>query len=170
MKTLIIGLGNPLLGDDGVGWKIAQEVEKEINLIPFLSSLVKSGEIVVECLALSGLSLMEQMMGFQQVILIDSLNTGKNAQGEVISIALSELPDLTYGHSASAHDTSLNTALQLGRSMVEQLPEDENVNIVAVEAVHVYEFTEKLSPEIENAVPKAVEMVLNKLQQLFSEE
>jgi hydrogenase maturation protease len=169
MKTLIIGLGNPLLGDDGVGWKIAQEVEKEIKLIPAFSVLVESGEIMVECLSLSGLSLMEQMSGFQQVILVDSLNTGKNAQGEVITFTLSELHDLTYGHSASAHDASLNTALKMGRSMGEQLPEDVDVNIIAVEAVHVYEFTEKLSPEIEKAVPKAVEMVLNKLRQLFSE-
>ena len=77
MKTLIIGLGNPLLGDDGVGWKIAQEVEKEIKLNSTFSSLVETGEISVECLALSGLSLMEQMIGFQKVILVDSLNTGK---------------------------------------------------------------------------------------------
>lgn len=29
-KTLIIGLGNPILGDDGVGWKVAQEVERQL--------------------------------------------------------------------------------------------------------------------------------------------
>ena len=87
----------------------------------------------------------------------------------MISFTLGELPDLTYGHSASAHDASLNTALKMGRSMGEQLPEDEDVIIVAVEAAHVYEFTEKLSPEIEKSIPKAVEMVLNQLRRQFSE-
>jgi hypothetical protein len=28
MKVLIVGLGNPILGDDGVGWKVAEEVRK----------------------------------------------------------------------------------------------------------------------------------------------
>jgi hydrogenase maturation protease len=165
MKTLIIGLGNPLLGDDGVGWKIAQEVEKEINLNPAFYSLVEAGEIMVDCLSLSGLSLMEQMVGYQHVILIDSLNTGKYVQGEVVTFTLRELPDLTYGHSASAHDASLNTALKMGRDMGAQLPDDENVIVVAVEAAHVYEFTEKLSPEIGLAVPKAVEKVMNYVKQ-----
>jgi hydrogenase maturation protease len=164
MKTLIIGLGNPLLGDDGVGWKIAQEVEKEIDLIPARLSPGEAGEITVECLALSGLSLMEQMIDYQNVILIDSLNTGKNAQGEVIALTLRELPDLTYGHSASAHDASLNTALKMGRDMGLQLPDDENILVVAVEAAHVYEFTEQLSPEVAQAVPKAVETVINHLK------
>ena len=26
MQTLIVGLGNPILGDDGVGWRIAEQV------------------------------------------------------------------------------------------------------------------------------------------------
>jgi Ni,Fe-hydrogenase maturation factor len=28
MKTIFIGLGNLLLGDDGVGWKVVEEVRK----------------------------------------------------------------------------------------------------------------------------------------------
>ena len=30
MKTLIVGLGNPILGDDGVGWRVAEEVKKQL--------------------------------------------------------------------------------------------------------------------------------------------
>jgi hydrogenase maturation protease len=168
MKTLIIGLGNPILGDDGVGWKIAQEVEKRLPSPFTLTDTrpeVRRGDdgITVECLALAGISLMEQMIGHERVILIDSLNTGKFPQGKVVTFTLDSLADLTYGHSASAHDLSLKNALKLGRSMGAELPTDENVTIVAVEAAHVYDFTEELSAEITKAVPKAVEMVLNML-------
>lgn len=158
MKILIIGLGNPILGDDGVGWKVAQEVER---LLPSLDH--GSDSITVECFSLAGLSLMEQMLGYQRVILIDSLNTGQHPQGTVVAFSLESLADLTYGHSASAHDLSLKNALKLGRSMNADLPADAQVQIVAIEAQHVYDFGETLTPEIEKAVPVAVEQVLKLL-------
>jgi hydrogenase maturation protease len=157
MKTLIIGLGNPILGDDGVGWKIAKEVEKRLLTVNRQSS------IVTECLSLAGISLMEQIVGYQRVILIDSLNTGQHPQGTVVTFTLNDLPDLTYGHSASAHDLSLKNALKLGRSMGAELPRNENVIVVAIEAAHVYDFTEELTPAIAKIVPEAVDTVMKLL-------
>lgn len=171
MKTLIIGLGNPILGDDGVGWKVAQEVERRLPpslaLPPFSAELrgkwggTEGGSIAVECFSLAGISLMEHMLGYQRVILIDSLNTGQYAQGEVVTFSLDSLEDLLHGHSASAHDLSLKGALKLGRSMGADLPRDEDIQVVAIEAAHVYDFTEELTPEIAAAVPKAVGIVMN---------
>lgn len=178
MKTLIIGLGNPILGDDGVGWKIAQEVEKQLVLPPSGSPLESAGRnnprlpldnaenrgsVKVECFSLAGISLMEQMIGYERVILIDSLNTGKHPQGTVVTFSLDELADLTYGHSASAHDLSLKNALVMGRSMGASLPDDKNVLVVAVEAQHVYDFSENLTPAVEAAVPVAVDEVIKLL-------
>jgi hydrogenase maturation protease len=158
MKTLIIGLGNPILGDDGVGWVVAQEVERQLPSI-----VHRPSSVLAECLSLAGIALMEHMIGYQRVILIDSLNTGQHAQGEIVTFSLDSLLDLTYGHSASAHDLSLKNALKMGRQMGADLPTDENVTMVAVEAAHVYDFTEDLSPEIAKSVPKAVEIVINLL-------
>lgn len=103
---------------------------------------------------------MERIIGYQRVILIDSLNTGQYAQGEVVTFSLDSLTDLLHGHSASAHDLSLKGALALGRSMGADLPHDEDIQVVAIEAAHVYDFTEELTPEIAAAVPKAVAMVM----------
>lgn len=174
-STVVIGLGNPILGDDGVGWVVAQEVEKILKeppspaLPPFSAELrgkwgENVGGIKIECLALAGISLMEQMVGYGRVILVDSLNTGKYAQGEVVTFSLDSLEDLLHGHSASAHDLSLKGALKLGRSMGADLPRDEDIQIVAIEAAHVYDFTEELTPEIAAAVPVAVEKVLDLLE------
>jgi hydrogenase maturation protease len=168
-KTLIIGLGNPILGDDGVGWVVAQEVEKRLSLPPFSAlSSGKWGEpeggLKIECLALAGISLMEHMIGYQRVILIDSLNTGQHAQGEVVTFSLDSLEDLLHGHSASAHDLSLKGALKMGRGLGADLPEDRDIQIVAIEAAHVYDFTEELTPEIAAAVPVAVQKVIKLLE------
>jgi hydrogenase maturation protease len=154
MKTIVVGLGNPILGDDGVGWKVAEEVMRRLG---------KSPEVVVECYSLAGLSLMEQLIGYERVILIDSLNTGRLEQGEVVAFTLDRLEDLTYGHSASAHDASLKTALVVGRSMGEALPADNEIHVVAIEARHVYDFSEELSLEVAASVPAAVQKVLDLL-------
>jgi len=154
MKTIIAGLGNPILGDDGVGWKVAEEVKRHLESFP---------DVTVESFSLAGLSLMEQLIGYERVILIDSLNTGKHAQGDVVAFTLDMLEDLTYGHSASAHDASLKTALAVGRSMGQSLPADADIHVVAIEAQHVYDFKDELSPEIAASVPVAVQKVLELL-------
>jgi len=155
MKTIVIGLGNPILGDDGVGWRVAEEIAKITANRP---------EVEVDYVALGGLSLMERMTGYERVILVDSIFTGEKPVGSVTTFPLGALPDLTAGHSASAHDTSLRTALNVGRSMNLPLPEDDQVLVVAIEAQNVYDFSEELSPAVSAAVPLAVEAALELLQ------
>ena len=170
-SILIVGLGNPILGDDGVGWRVAEQVSAQTGIplgdapLPHLPP-EELPPITIECYSLAGLSLMERLTGYNKVILIDSLNTGKHTQGEVVLFTLDELIDLTYGHSASAHDASLKTALKVGRDMNLPLPTDEDIHVIAIEAEHVYDFKEELTPAIAEAVPKAVEQVLRLIKEL----
>jgi len=152
-KTLVIGLGNPILGDDGVGWVIANEIEATLGN--------SEQNVDVDCLALGGLSLMERMIGYQRIILIDSLNTGKHPQGSVMTFTLEDMIDLTNGHTFAVHDMSIKTALVLGRKLGASLPADKDVHIVAIEAQHVYDFKEELSPTITSAKPAAIQLVLD---------
>ena len=151
--TLVIGLGNPILGDDGVGWKAAEQIEAELRK----AGLLEEADLEFEYLSLGGLSLMERMEGYQDVLIVDSILTGSRPNGTIYSLPLSRLPNLSAGHTTAIHDTSLATALEVGRQMGLELPED--VWVVAVEAEYVFDFTEKMSPEIEAAVPKTVELV-----------
>jgi hydrogenase maturation protease len=148
-KILVIGLGNPILGDDGVGWVVAREVESRLQ------------KVEVDYLSLGGLSLMERLVGYEKVILIDSLTTGIHPLGEVLAFTLDDLPDLTSGHTTAPHDTSLKTALATGRQLGAALPNDKDVHVVAVESPHVYEIHEGLTPAVADAVPAAVQKVLD---------
>lgn len=161
MTTLIIGLGNPILGDDGVGWVVAEKVQQALAERP--ASINDLQPVEVDFASLGGLSLMERLTGSERVILIDSIFTGQKQVGTVSQFTLRDLPDLTGGHSASAHDTSLRNALNVGRSMSIDLPEDENVFIVAIEAENVYDFSQELSPAVNDAVSIAVKAVLELL-------
>ncbi len=152
MNTLILGLGNPILGDDGVGWRVAEAVAAMTN---------GRTDVEVDCASLGGLSLMERLTGWERAIMVDAISTGKKPVGSVDQFTLKDLPDLTTGHTASAHDTSLRNALNVGRGMDIVLPKDENVFIVAIEAKNVYDFSEELSPAVAAAVPRAVQAVID---------
>ncbi len=154
IRTRIIGLGNPILGDDGVGWKVAEKLEKELDskraLLPHLS-------IDVQRSSLGGLSLMEQMIDTDAVILIDAIQTGMQPVGSVHRLDLDTLPNYSAAHTTSPHDTSLQNAIRAGKLLGADLP--EVIRIVAIEANRVYEFSEQLSPQIEQAIPIACQAV-----------
>lgn len=153
MKTLVIGLGNPILGDDGVGWKIAEEVKAALGQQP---------HVEVDTAALGGLSLMERMLGYERVILVDAMETGRHPVGSVHKFPLASLQDPMAGHSSSAHDTSLSTALETAKHLRAEIP--QYVHVVAIEARCVYDFGEILSPPVAAAVPFAVQSVLDLIQ------
>jgi hydrogenase maturation protease len=105
---------------------------------------------------------MERLLGCERAIIIDSMETGQSPVGSVRTFPLASLPDPMAGHSSSAHDTSLITALKTAESLGADIP--KRVDVVAVEAQNVYDFSEELSPPVAAAVPEAVQAVLDLLQ------
>jgi hydrogenase maturation protease len=148
VKTLVVGLGNPILGDDGIGWQIAQTLQR-VKEIP--------SDVTIECLAIGGISLMEALIDYDRAILIDAIATHQVPVGTVSCYKLEELPNFTSGHMSSAHDTSLVDALQMGRSLGAHLPDD--ISIVTVESHKVYEFSEDMTPSVSAAVPLALKVI-----------
>jgi hydrogenase maturation protease len=150
---LVVGLGNPILGDDGVGWLVAERVRMALE-----GGAFRDQAIEIDSLALGGLSLMERLIGYRQVIIIDALTTHQQPIGSLYRVPLHHLPDMSAGHTTAVHDTSLQTALIMGRAMGARLP--EQIVVVGVEAEKVYDFTETLTPEVEAAIPGATQAVL----------
>ncbi|MCQ3938310.1 MAG: hypothetical protein DPW18_14860 [Chloroflexi bacterium] len=168
MKTIIVGLGNPILGDDGVGWKVAEEVRKQLPSFPSPLSEEEGrrdeGNVDVVCLSLGGLGLMEHLIGYQRAILVDSFAMGENDQpGSILILNLHDIPNYSAYHTTSAHDTSLQNAIELGRVMGAQLPEE--VEVVGIATGRIHEFSEELSSPVADAVPFAARIVLDLLAQ-----
>lgn len=155
-STLVVGLGNPILGDDGIGWHIVRQAEAEWE------SQEQSHPIDFRCLSTGGLSLMEHLEGYEQAVIADSIVTGNQPSGALYSFPLEELPDFSSGHMNSVHDASLRTALNVGQKMGFSLP--RKIWIVAVEIQPNLEFAEDLSPALTAAVPKAAALILERLR------
>lgn len=150
VTKLVIGLGNPILGDDAVGWVVVRKVQEEIH---------DRSDLEFDYLSLGGLSLMERLVGYKQVVLVDSFLDKDLQPGQVLFGKLDTFIEKTAGHSTSAHDTSLQNALKLGRKINIDLPDDQEISVVAIVSQKVYDFTEELTPAILEAVPKAVNLV-----------
>jgi hydrogenase maturation protease len=146
-RTLILGLGNPILRDDAVGLHVARQVRADLGSDPNL-------EVVEE--SVGGLRLMERMIGFDRAIVIDALRSGA-APGTVVTL---DARTMRTQHSASSHDVNLPTALALGRRSGARLPADDQIVIIAVEVVDVETFGEELTEAVAAAVPRAAARVL----------
>ena len=92
VKTRIIGLGNSILTDDGVGIYAAREVGRRLAAAPL------SGDVDIVESEVAGFALMELMAGWNRVILIDSIQFDGLDPGTVIRI---QPDDLHTGTQAS---------------------------------------------------------------------
>lgn len=149
-SILVLGLGNPILGDDGVGWRVAEEVRSALG--------ERSEGVEIDCASLGGLSLMERMLGYSRVILIDAMETGENPVGHVSMFPLAAMRNPMVGHSSSAHDASLITALRTAQTLGQVTP--QRIDIVAIETKQSYDFSQALTPPVEAAVAIATRKVL----------
>ena len=122
-RGIVVGLGNPILGDDGVGWWVTDLVERVIGST--------HADADVDRAAVGGLGLMERLVGYDRAVIVDAICTGRTPVGTVRQLPLETLADPECEHAASAHDVSLAPALAAGRALGVDLP--ARVTIVAVE-------------------------------------
>ena len=138
MKTLILGLGNPILRDDGVGIKVAKEIGRRLD----------SSSIDVKEASIAGLDLLELIQGYTKVVLIDSIQVKGRMPGEIIPLDLNDLrPTIRL---SSPHDVNFATALELGKKLGLNLPQE--IRIYAIQVEDISTFDENCSPSIEKAI------------------
>ena len=151
MKTLVLGLGNSILSDDGVGIRVAQEVGEKLN----------DPQITIAETSEAGLGLLDSIAGYDKVIIIDAVQTREGHAGQIYRMGLQDF-SLTK-HLSSPHQINLVTALELGRMLNLAMPQE--ITIFAVEAKDITSFSEKCTPEVERAIPEAIKMVLEELSE-----
>ncbi len=149
MKTLVLGLGNPILSDDSVGFRVIQGLKAKFS---------RPGLTLMESSA-SGLGLLDLITGYEKVIILDAIKTESGRAGKIYRLNAENLSDTR--HLTSPHDINLATALELGKKLGIALP--HQIIIFAIEVVDVTTFSEKCTPEVVKAIPLAVSMVAKEL-------
>jgi hydrogenase maturation protease len=150
-KTLVVGLGNPILTDDGVGIRVVREIAAGPPI---------PGVALAEA-CVGGLRLLDTLAGYERVILVDAIQTRGGTPGDIYRLQADDLK--VSLHAGSTHDLTLPGALAFGRGVGMTLPDDDNLIIIAVEVEDVLTFCEECTYAVRESVPRAVEAVLEEL-------
>lgn len=143
-RPLVIGIGNPWRGDDGIGHAVVDALEGT----PGLATAKSHGEPA---------ELMELWQGHDPVILVDAIVTDAAAPGTLHRLDARE--PLPRGARYSSHGIGLAEAAELARSLGE-LPDTSIVH--GIEPARL-EDGAALSPEVRDVLARAVTRITDDL-------
>ena len=144
MKTLILGFGNPILTDDAIGIRIAEELQGEFP------------DITVEATSEAGLSILDEVTGYDKLVIIDSIKTGKGKPGELYKLTLEDLKPRS--DFSSSHGLDIATAFKLGEKLGYPIP--KQVSIYAVEVKDNTTFGEECTPELKQSMSLIIRQII----------
>jgi hydrogenase maturation protease len=154
-SSLIIGLGSPLRGDDGVGVCVAEALAE--RTLPVGVEVVDGGT--------QGLGIVSLLEGHRRVIFVDAADVGQ-APGQFVRFTYDDVRSGKVRlqgdeHSVSVHAAGLKDALLLAQAL-DCLPDE--IIIFGVQPASI-DWEEGLSPKVEALLPRLVEAVLTEAEE-----
>ena len=152
MKTLVLGLGNELYGDDGVGIHVVRKLKQELEEKKGTTSWLDN--VFLEECSLSGLALLDIIVGYDFLIIIDTIKRSNPVTGKIHVL---EGKNLRHIPGPSPHYVSIPQTLEVGEKIGLEVP--SKIKIIAVEAKNMYNLGEGLTEEMTRVIPELVEEV-----------
>jgi hydrogenase maturation protease len=155
MKTLVLGMGNTLLSDDGIGIIIKRYLENK------LKALSNNGAREIDFVETSwgGFRIIDILSGYDYAIIVDSIKSANKPQGYIHHLKTNDLlPTLRL---TSYHDINFVTALKLAETLSAKVPSD--IDIFAVEVENNYTISEQITPDLWKSIKKCSGQVINML-------
>jgi hydrogenase maturation protease len=144
-RTLILYLGNPIVKNDQIGLIVGSQLAALFSKLPGVEMREFSG---------SPLDLVSDISGYERLILIDSISTGRPV-GSVVLFGEEEI--LSGKGDVYLHGMNLSEALNLCRRI--RLPFPRKLHLVGIESGVMYEFGEKMSGELREKLPGIISEV-----------
>jgi hydrogenase maturation protease len=149
-KQLVLGIGNTLLGDDGVGISVVRKMRAECN---------QEDQIDVAETNVGGIALLDLITGYEKVVIVDAIITKRERPGTIFKLSLEDLGTVVEPYMLHAID--LRSAVELGRMLGYHVPKD--ITLYAIEIRENTIFTEGLSHDIEAVVPLVIKQITSGL-------
>ena len=153
-KILLLGLGNDILGDDAVGLNIAREIRPRLS---------QEDGIEVQETSEMGLSLLDYIVGFDDLVLVDAVQTGQVPPGFVHELDGDDLQVLPRG---SPHFLGVGEMLALGRHLGLSVP--PRVKLFGVEVEDPSTVTTTMTTALRQAFPAVVDRILRSTRALLN--
>ncbi|NIM11313.1 MAG: hydrogenase maturation protease [Candidatus Aminicenantes bacterium] len=152
-KKLILGLGNDILMDDGVGPRVVRKLEEKYPL-PGTEYRTAS---------LGGMDIVELISGYEWVVFIDAIKTKNGIPGTVYEFTTADFKETL--HLTTIHDISFLSAIQLEKQLGLHIPKD--IHVFAIEIIEDQVFGENFSPPLQERFDQIVEEIHTKIQSLI---
>jgi len=152
--AVILGLGNPLLGDDAVGLEVAARVHAWLG----------SPAIALRLEAAGGVEIMERLAGFRHAVIVDAIVTEGGRPGDLYLLDLEG--SLGTFRTGPAHALGLLEGLELGRRLGWVMPDD--LRVYAIEVEDPFTFREGLSPSVRAALPDITTRIVREIGPAFA--
>jgi hydrogenase maturation protease len=153
VRTLVLGIGHTIMGDDGVGIYVARMLKDRLR---------SRIDLEVKELGVGGLKLVEEMLGYEEVIIVDSYSSTDSDPGRIREFAPGQFQDTL--HPSSPHGTNFSTALQLYRQLTpERIP--RKIRIFTIDIHTTQTFREDLSPPIREAASRLAESIIRRVEE-----
>jgi hydrogenase maturation protease len=154
-NLLILGLGNYLMSDEGVGVHFIQRLEKERESLPPHIDLLDGGT--------AGFLLMDYLESYPVVIMIDA-TLDKHPPGTIRLIEPKFAKD--FPKAMSTHEIGLKDLVE-SLSFLGKLPK---IYLFVMSVADIAHLHVGLSPEVENAMPELRRQVMEKAHELTMAE
>lgn len=148
-EVLILGIGNTLCGDDGLG----------IQAIELLSTCTLPAWVEVTCVGTPGWELPLWLKGRRKAILVDALDMGVTP-GEMHRFEIEAVKMITHDSLLSLHASDLVGGLALAEALNVLPPK---VILLGIQPAQCQP-GEDLSPQIKETLPKLVSAILDEVQ------
>ena len=136
-RTLILGIGNRIVGDDAIGLVVAERLYSEfVSACPDRSVDLKMAEF-------AGWRLIDLLQGYERVVIIDAMIADTRDPGECFRVTSTAQG---MAHMRTSHGLGICEALKLAE--MSGLPMPTDIAIYAITASRTTEFSEELSPQL----------------------
>jgi len=154
-RLTIIGLGNEMLSDDGLGIRVVRELKNRLD----------DRSVAFEELSVGGLQLFDYLIGTEECIIVDAIKTGTQPAGTLLRFV--QTPDTEPVKITSSHQIDLGQILGLARFMGAPLP--KRLTVYGIEADDIATFRETCTAQVSQAIPKLVDAICNDVQTEYAE-
>ncbi len=149
-KTLLLGLGNPILKDDAVGLRVVRALGERMT----------RQRADVQESSFANIDLLDFVDAYDRLIIVDSIKTDGGKPGDLYRLDLEDFRSTL--HLGCPHDINLATALELGKRL--GIPVPREIAIYAIEVEDNQTFCETCSPLVEEAIPRIVDEIAQQEQ------
>jgi len=146
-KTIVVGLGNELFGDDAVG---LVAVHKMAETASDRADFIATG--------LHGVALLDLFIGYDKAVIVDAIKTGQYPPGTIIEI---DPEELVPNDNPSPHYTGIPELIKLAGELKVDFPRE--FKIVVMEVANISDMGCDLTEAVAGAMDKFTECIMNQL-------